>query len=102
MPQQQFLLLCMQHLRLCNFGTSLAGSFTYIIQGAQAQVCNLHQNPQHRCIVSALLPTLLRNGCMWLLLDPELSKEKEERWLLSDDTCIGERHVDTVVNTSKD
>ena len=33
-------------------------------------VANLHQNPQRRPVVGVKLPTLLRQGIMWLLLNP--------------------------------
>ena len=32
-------------------------------------VCNLNQNPSKRAIVSFMLPTLLRHGIMWLLIN---------------------------------
>lgn len=35
--------------------------------GQQTLVCNLQQNPAARPVVSHYLPTLLRNGTMWIL-----------------------------------
>lgn len=49
-------------------------------------VANLHQNPQKRPIVGHRLPTLLRQGCMWLLLNQDKGLPMEERWLLPSDT----------------
>ena len=57
------------------------------VLGAVAQVANLQQNPQQRAVVSPYLPTLLRTGLMYLLINPSIQDEacavKEERWLLA-------------------
>ena len=37
------------------------------LKGRGCVVANLQQNPAARPVVSALLPTLLRNGCMWCI-----------------------------------
>lgn len=61
-------------------------------------VANLHQNPQKRPVVGYRLPTLLRQGCMWLLLnrstaaddnaDTDTDTNLEERWLLPSNTHL--------------
>ena len=51
--------------------------------GEVAQVCNLNQNPKARAMVSATMPTLLRQGTMWLLLP---GGQEGERWLLPEVT----------------
>ena len=67
-----------------------------------SQIANLNQNPRARCIVSAAMPTLLRQGVldwifylalcagyMWLLLSPALLRAgREERWLLPEATRL--------------
>ncbi|CAK9020840.1 unnamed protein product [Durusdinium trenchii] len=54
-------------------------------------VCNLHQNPGIRPIVSFLLPTLLRRGLMWVLLPPSRPHHdtRTERYLLDKEHLHG-------------
>lgn len=51
-------------------------------------MANLQQNPQRRPVVSSKLPSLLKQGCMFLLRvgGAESECDKEERWLLDDET----------------
>lgn len=51
-------------------------------------VANLQQNAKARPIVSPFLPTLLRSGVMYLLLNSAVRWDKEERWLFGKDCCL--------------
>lgn len=87
-------------LYLCKAG--LGASPGANDRASRAMICNLLQNPTTRPIVSEWQPALLRQGCMWLLLqenhvvtspssskhDPLASGVCEERWMLPDDTWI--------------
>lgn len=79
------------------------------LKGRGCVVANLQQNPHARPVVPALLPTLLRNGCMWCIRFtddgtikdlpsseqqprlPRTSEIPEERYMLGKDSehcCI--------------
>ena len=49
-------------------------------------VANLLQNARSRPIVSPFLPTLLRSGLMYLLLNNTVAGDREERWLFAKDS----------------
>ena len=80
------------------------------VSGKIAACCNLQQNPTRRPIVSSLVPTLLRQGSMHMLLNPNhihldsAGRPLEERLLSAKDmgheawgwsayVCHNEHHV---------
>lgn len=74
----------------------VVGSLVGFVTGpGRAMIANLNQNPQKKAVVGSKLPTLLRQGVMFLLLGPERESSEnqephthtiEERWMLPKDS----------------
>ena len=56
--------------------------------GYVAGICNLQQNPSKRAIVSGIVPTLLRQGTMWVITNPDSSASDTEERMLFPKDCI--------------
>lgn len=57
-------------------------------KGHSALVANLNQNPRARAVVGAKVPTLMKTGMMWFLLNPSQFKKEDERYMLPKDSLV--------------